>query len=109
MLNANDNGLRFDDLSLQEKDLIATIRRLEANFGEDQVQTMVFLGDAEDAENIRSFAITYDQVSRLPYEGVMASLSVKIPEDLLERDAVMNNAFELIRRAFGKPEADLGF
>lgn len=76
---AEDTAKRFDDLSIAEQDLIAMIRRLEDNFGEDQTGIVAFIGDKERQGLVGEFLRVLDTVAKLPYEGVLCYLLFKIP------------------------------
>lgn len=79
------HNIGFEDLTLEEQDMIMMLRRLEATHGEENVQTMVFLGDEKDAEMVRNFALNTSKLSRDDsYEGEIVYIIQKVPTESLE-------------------------
>lgn len=88
------------DLTLEEKDLIAMIRRLEGRYGKDDTQLVVFRGDEERAHQVSNVVLAMKECDEAEYEGEIMYLIVKVAEDPVLRQGILQNVHDLVDATF---------
>lgn len=96
----NQEAAELGELTVEEKDHISMLRRMEGRFGKESVQTLLFVGDSERAELMREIYLTLESVSILPVPGEVRFMVYKVPLNLERRVDMYCDVIARIDRHF---------
>lgn len=100
--------MKYSELTIDEQDLIAMIRRMEGRVGEDQTQLVVFEGPPSLANLVQQFILSLKQCEQTDYEGSPGYITLYIPEEEELREQYREYAFRMVNALFDNHSKDVG-
>jgi hypothetical protein len=100
--------IEFQDLTLDEQGLIAAIRRVEAHFGKDRAQLVLFVGTEVDVLQVQDALLDMAAFRDSGIKGFTHLLAIHVPEDEslaeMDREAALDRIEDLFEPILGELE-----
>lgn len=88
------------ELTVEEQDLVMSLRRLEMTYGKGNIQSIIFKGDDQRAETVRQIILSIEQCAAAEFDGDLHYLIIKVPDEEPRKGVLYREALEQVDLIF---------